>query len=81
MSGGVQGVPGGGPDLSGTVWLAYYAATSRILCRRFQWAKWLRVPPFGACRGPPGKGEVKLPKFPTRHSRVSGLVEIPVMKI
>ena len=21
---------------SGTVWLAYYAATSRILCRRFQ---------------------------------------------
>ena len=29
---------------SGTVWLAYYAATCRILCRRFQYAKYLRVP-------------------------------------
>ena len=38
------------------------------VCRRFQYTKWLRVPPFGACRGPPpfsiirkGKGEVKPP--------------------
>ena len=57
---------------SRTVWLAYYAATSRILCRRFQQHKWLRVPPFGACRGPPpppphfkvlggGKGRLNLP--------------------
>ena len=48
---GFQGGPGGGPEVlggktvkntkkpekrSGAVWLDYYAATSRILCRRFQ---------------------------------------------
>ena len=49
FQGGSRGGPGGGPEVlaekrlktktkkcSGTVWLANYAATSRILCRRFQ---------------------------------------------
>ena len=60
---------------SGTVWLAYYAATSRILCRRFQWAK-AQGTPFRCLPPPPrpdfkvlggGKGEVKPPNFPTRQ--------------
>ena len=32
--------------------------------------KWLRVPPFSACRAP--QREVKPPKCPTRHPRVGG---------
>ena len=43
---------------SGPVYLGYYAATSRILCRRFQSEKWLSIPPFGACRGPPPNSKV-----------------------
>ena len=42
---GVQGCLGEGPELRN--------CTASPLRSRFQQAKWLRVPPFGACRGPP----------------------------
>ena len=80
VSGGVQGVPGRGPGYPDI--LGKHEKTRKSL-RRFQYPKWLRVPLFGACRGPPppfpdlkvlggGKGEVKPPKSTTRHPKVGG---------
>ena len=62
VAGGVQGVQKFATShkhkkvdkRSGAVCQAYYAAASRIACRRFQYDKWLKFPPlFGAHRGLP----------------------------